>query len=116
MVVAIYDGGRRCDETCYDAHGMSCACGCKGKNHGMGLKRAMANEGLSMTNEEAESIVEARAVNEGDEDVIAQESVAANEAVEDYCPDCGEVLVDGTCPDCDFEDEEEGDGDESEDD
>jgi hypothetical protein len=110
MVIAVYEGGRRCDETCYNAKGMNCACGCGGKNHGMGLEQALRNEG--MTQDEAGSIIEARAVNEQDEDIIAQEAVMANEkeqALEppedgNYCEDCGAPIEECLC---DFMDEDE---------
>ena len=50
-----------------------------------------------MTNEEADSILEARAVNDLEE---VQTPV-------DYCPVCGKELDDGICPNCDYDDVDE---------
>ena len=33
----------RCNEKCYDAKTVDCDCICKGRNHGVGLKKAIAN-------------------------------------------------------------------------
>lgn len=33
----------RCDQTCYDAKQPSCECVCRGKNHGVGIRRAEIN-------------------------------------------------------------------------
>lgn len=35
--------GGRCDSKCYDAEQPVCKCICGGVNHGVGLKRAIAN-------------------------------------------------------------------------
>ncbi|MCK4298970.1 MAG: hypothetical protein KAX80_05525 [Planctomycetes bacterium] len=35
----------RCDAKCYNAKGAVCRCICGGKNHGVGLQRAIANLG-----------------------------------------------------------------------
>ncbi len=35
------DGTRRCDSRCYDAKRDKCTCCCNGRNHGVGLQRAL---------------------------------------------------------------------------
>lgn len=37
------DKGGRCDARCYDSLGPGCKCICGGRNHGVGLKRALDN-------------------------------------------------------------------------
>lgn len=32
---------RRCDRRCYDGRGKRCRCICQGRNHGVGLQRAL---------------------------------------------------------------------------
>lgn len=34
---------RRCDARCYNATGKKCTCICGGRNHGVGLKKAIEN-------------------------------------------------------------------------
>jgi dissimilatory sulfite reductase (desulfoviridin) alpha/beta subunit len=34
---------RRCDKRCYDAKHKKCTCVCGGKNHGVGLQKALEN-------------------------------------------------------------------------
>jgi hypothetical protein len=42
MAVLISDSnGRKCDGRCYDAKNPRCDCICGGKNHGVGLRRAI---------------------------------------------------------------------------
>lgn len=36
-------GARSCDAACYNAHGPRCNCICQGRNHGIGLPRALEN-------------------------------------------------------------------------
>jgi|WetSurMetagenome_2_1015567.scaffolds.fasta_scaffold266291_4 hypothetical protein len=43
MAIILSDGERHCDERCYDAKWCGCSCICGGKNHGVGLKQALAN-------------------------------------------------------------------------
>ena len=45
-VMSLLVGGRslrRCDSACYGASGGRCDCICGGKNHGVGLEKALAN-------------------------------------------------------------------------
>lgn len=43
LTVTRANGSRRCDATCYNAHGPKCECVCGGKNHGAGQEQAVAN-------------------------------------------------------------------------
>lgn len=54
------EGTRRCDARCYDAEGGQCDCVCGGKNHGVGLKRAVDN-----TREMGERMLQNVAAREG---------------------------------------------------
>jgi len=58
MIAAYNSSGciGRCDAKCYLATSPDCTCICGGKNHGVGLKKAMAN-----TQELAEAWIEAYA-------------------------------------------------------
>ena len=89
MVIRMDESGRRCDESCYDAHGLTCACICHGKNHGQGLAKALANEGLKEDS-----------MDEGMEDDTYEE--------EDSMDEDGEEDIE----DEDIEDEEDSDGEE----
>lgn len=44
MVVIVDEGGRKCDERCYDAKRVGCRCVCGGKNHGLGLEHALEHQ------------------------------------------------------------------------
>ncbi len=43
LVVEDSEGQRRCDARCYNAREPECDCVCGGRNHGVGLRRALAN-------------------------------------------------------------------------
>lgn len=42
-MVLIWSSHGRCDARCYEAEGGECDCICGGRNHGVGLKRAVEN-------------------------------------------------------------------------
>lgn len=44
MVIRDYGDEGKCDARCYGAKGNSCHCECEGKNHGIGLMKAIENE------------------------------------------------------------------------
>jgi len=46
-MVIFSQGGRRCDERCYNAKWSACRCVCGGKNHGKGLGHAINHNTLS---------------------------------------------------------------------
>lgn len=41
IIVGNSEGERRCDEKCYNAQGSICKCCCGGRNHGVGLQKAV---------------------------------------------------------------------------
>lgn len=62
-LIAVYNSEGcvgRCDAHCYNARWPECTCICHGKNHGVGLSRAMDN-----TREWAEGWIEAYAQQQG---------------------------------------------------
>lgn len=44
MTILVSADGRRCDEACYNAKRLGCHCICGGRNHGLGLEHALANQ------------------------------------------------------------------------
>jgi hypothetical protein len=59
MEVRTSSGGvRRCDKRCYEAKHKKCTCICGGKNHGVGLQKAMEN-----VREDALKMIERASVN-----------------------------------------------------
>lgn len=43
MATILIDGRRRCDASCYDAKHSECHCICEGKNHRVGVAKAIDN-------------------------------------------------------------------------
>ncbi len=60
LTVGNSEGQRRCDARCYDAEGGACDCCCGGKNHGVGLRRA-----VEQTQQLAEKWIQAAAQRQG---------------------------------------------------
>lgn len=71
MVVDVSgDGHRVCDERCYNAKRLGCSCVCGGKNHGLGLRRAL--EGQGFTEAEIDEVVKIEELDRELEDGLAR--------------------------------------------